>query len=182
MNIVGIDEAGRGCWAGPLVCAAVMLVKPLSGLSDSKLLSRVQRETLFEQILANALVGIGIIEAKEIDQSGLTVATQKAMQAALNQIGEYEEVIIDGNYNYLSDNKKVRVMPKADLHVPVVSAASIIAKVTRDRLMFDAAKKFPQYQFDRHVGYGTKLHLELLKLHGVCELHRQSYKPIQALL
>lgn len=181
--IIGIDEAGRGCWAGPLVAAAVLLGKDIPGLADSKKLSAKQRTILSLQIKETATYGIGWVYAQEIDEIGLTRATQKAMREALNQIEDsYDEVVIDGNFNYLPEVRNVTVIPKADSLVPAVSAASIIAKVARDEYMHDIAKHFPQYQFERHVGYGTALHLEMLKLHGVSTLHRLSYKPLQALL
>jgi ribonuclease HII len=181
--IVGIDEAGRGCWAGPLVVAAVVLHEPIIGLNDSKKLSKKQRELLAIEIKQKASFGIGWIEAKVIDNIGLTRATQTAMAEALSQLNEaYDEIVIDGNFNYLPEQINVTVLPKADALVPAVSAASILAKVARDTYMTNVAIDYPQYQFERHVGYGTALHHQLLKLHGVCELHRLSYKPIQALL
>jgi ribonuclease HII len=180
---VGIDEAGRGCWAGPLVAAAVVLHVPVKGLADSKKLSKNQREILAERIVQHATYGIGWVSAKEIDDVGLTLATQQAMTAALKQIeNNYDEIIIDGNLNYLPGIAKVKVLPKADSLIPAVSAASIIAKVARDRYMYDIAAKYPQYKFERHVGYGTALHHEMLKIHGACDLHRISYKPLQVLL
>lgn len=181
--VVGIDEAGRGCWAGPLVAAAVLLHGSIKGLADSKKLSIRQRDILAEQIKQNASYGIGWVSASEIDDIGLTRATQKAMAAALlNITAMYDEIIIDGNVNYLPEMPNIQVLPKADSLIPEVSAASILAKVSRDNYMQQMALKFPQYQFDRHVGYGTALHYEMLKTHGVCELHRTSYRPLQALL
>jgi ribonuclease HII len=184
MIIVGIDEAGRGCWAGPLVASAVILGTPIKGLNDSKLLSKQQRQFLSTEIKKTAAAfGIGWVGPKEIDEIGLTLATQKAMKQALSQISaEYEEIVIDGNYNYLPDNLKVKTLIKADSLVPAVSAASILAKVARDEYMIQAAQIYPEYQFERHVGYGTALHHQLLKLHGACELHRLSYKPLQLIL
>lgn len=181
--ILGIDEAGRGCWAGPLVAGAVMLQRPIVGLKDSKQLSRQQREMLYDLIQANAFVGIGWASAQEVDDLGLTAATRLAMQRAVEQIREpCNEIIIDGNINYLPERAKVKTLVKADSLIAEVSAASIIAKVTRDRYMEQTAVTHPHYGFEKHVGYGTKLHLEKLKEHGICELHRLSYKPLQALL
>lgn len=181
---VGIDEVGRGSWAGPLVAAAVILVKPIAGLKDSKLLSKSQRERLFNQINEQALaVGIGLADVQTINNYGLTVAVSTAMSSALNKISRsYDEVIIDGNYNFLPKIKNVRVIPKADNLVPCVSAASIVAKVYRDKWMSKVAQQYPNYGFEKHVGYGTKQHADNLKTYGVCPEHRLSYKPIQAIL
>jgi ribonuclease HII len=179
--IVGIDEVGRGCLAGPLVVGAVVLEKRIRGLKDSKLLTREQREALDIKIRERALgIGLGCIPAADVDRLGLTKATQLAAEQALKQITcAYEEVIIDGNFNYLKDNPKSRAVIKADMTVPAVSAASIVAKVARDNYMIEIAEKFPHYQFEKHVGYGTKLHREMLALHGTCELHRISWRPFQ---
>lgn len=179
--LVGIDEAGRGCWAGPLVAAAVILNRPLEGLSDSKLLGRVVRSRLDLLIREQAVAfGIGWVWPREIDEIGLTAATTKAMAEALSQIGQpYSKVIIDGNLNYLPNVSGVTTLIKADSLVPAVSAASILAKVARDNYMHDMALKFPAYGFDKHVGYGTALHAKQLALHGPCELHRLSYKPVK---
>jgi len=177
---VGIDEVGRGCLAGPLVVAAVVLPRRIRGLKDSKLLTRRQRELLTVTIEKRALgIGLGWIPAPDVDRLGLTEATRQAAQAALDQITcAYDEVIIDGNYNYLRGNPKSRTLVKADMTIPAVSAASIVAKVARDTYMIEMSAKFPLYQFEKHVGYGTRLHRELLKLHGACELHRQSFRPV----
>ncbi len=184
MLTVGIDEVGRGCWAGPVVAGAVVLGNPIEGLKDSKLLSKKQRERLATQIelQANA-IGLGWVEATVIDEIGLTAAVKLAMERALEQIGiAYDEVIIDGNVNFLVENPKARAVIKADATVPAVSAASIIAKVARDKYMAELPAEYTGYDFDKHVGYGTALHLEKLKLYGVSDLHRHSFKPIAALL
>lgn len=181
--IIGIDEVGRGCWAGPLVAAAVLLRIPIDGLTDSKKLSKKRREMLDEQIKEHAEVGIGWVSPADVDRLGLTAATAQAMRNALEQIHVSDaEVIIDGSINYLPDVQNTKNLIKADSLVPEVSAASIVAKVARDNYMAKIADKFPMYQFEKHVGYGTAQHLEMLKLYGVSELHRLSYKPIQALL
>jgi len=183
MVVVGIDEVGRGCWAGPLVAAAVALDKTIAGLKDSKLLSKIQRDRLDVIIQSKALaVGVGWVSPLEIDEIGLSAANALAMQRAMESITiTYNEIIIDGNINYLIDNPKARALIKADATVPLVSAASIIAKVARDKYMSQMAKQFPDYGFERHVGYGTALHMERLKLHGISTLHRKSFMPIKAL-
>jgi len=184
MVIVGIDEVGRGCLAGPLVAAAVVLERRINGLKDSKLLSREQREKVAVRIrLKAAAIGLGWVEPQLVDSLGLTAASRLAMQQALNQISvAYDQVIIDGSYNYLVGNDKVSTIIKADQTVKAVSAASIIAKVARDNYMRRICIRYPQYGFDSHVGYGTPQHLLMLKQHGVSELHRRSYAPVAALL
>jgi ribonuclease HII len=184
MISVGIDEVGRGCWAGPVVAGAVALGRPIAGLKDSKQLNKQQREILVPIIHASALaVGLGWVQPAEVDAIGLTAAVGLAMRRALEQIElTYNEIIIDGNFNFLADNPKAKAVIKADNTVPAVSAASIVAKVARDKYMAGIAADYPDYGFERHVGYGTALHLERLKLHGVSDLHRRSFKPIQALV
>lgn len=184
MHIVGIDEVGRGCWAGPLVAGAVVLDLPIVGLKDSKLLSKLQRERLAQQIHVEALaIGIGWVSPQEIDTHGLTTAVSLAMRRALAGISiDYQHVVIDGNYNFLPDINGVQTVVKADTTVPAVSAASIIAKVARDAYMADMAIDHPEYGFEKHVGYGTALHLQRLKQYGVSTLHRRSFKPVQGVL
>lgn len=181
--IIGMDEVGRGAWAGPLVVGAVCLDVKLDELCDSKLLSRVKREIIDKQIRASArYIGLGIVEPAEIDELGLSKAHFLAYQRAIGNISENVEVIIDGNINYLPDLPNVKCIIRADQTVPCVSAASIIAKVYRDNLMAKLALDFPEYGFDSHVGYGTKRHHDALIKFGVTQLHRTSYKPINAIL
>jgi ribonuclease HII len=184
MIIVGIDEVGRGCWAGPVVAGAVILDHPLDGIKDSKLLSRQQRESWAEIIAINTLsIGLGWVSAEEVDAYGLTKAIRRAMRQALEQINvPYDAIIIDGNYNFLADNPKTKAVIKADVTEPAVSAASIMAKVARDKYMYELAKKQPDYGFEHHVGYGTAMHYEKLMWHGVTDEHRKSYKPIREIL
>ncbi len=193
MKLIGIDEVGRGCWAGPLVAAAVMLpdsyILPKNAtwkLRDSKLLQKQARSAADIEIRKIALaIGIGWVSAKELDVVGLTHAVRLAMQRAVHDSGsdedfEYDEIIVDGNYNFLADNPKTRAVVRADGLIPAVSAASIVAKVARDAWMSEyACKLFPAYGFGSHVGYGTKRHIEALEAKGPCNLHRFSYKPIQ---
>jgi ribonuclease HII len=182
MITVGIDEVGRGCWAGPLVAGAVILPQPLPGLKDSKQLSRAQREKLAKQIEAEGEVGLGWVSAAEVDALGLTEAVRTAMERALEQITtDYDEVIIDGGYNFFPDEPRARAVIKADATVSAVSAASIVAKVARDRYMSELGPAYAVYEFAKHVGYGTALHLARLKEHGVSDEHRKSYKPIREL-
>jgi ribonuclease HII len=183
MVTVGIDEVGRGCWAGPLVAGAVILTTPIVGLKDSKKLMKKQREKLAAEIQINALaVGLGWVSPAEIDDIGLTASVRLAMGRALEKITtKYDEIIIDGSFNFLSGDPRSKAVIKADDSIAAVSAASIVAKVARDQWMHEASATFPGYGFDQHVGYGTKLHLEKLKVHGICSLHRLSYKPVRAI-
>jgi ribonuclease HII len=185
VTIVGIDEVGRGSWAGPLVAGAVVLAEPIEGLADSKKLTKSQREKLSRQIYSDALaVGLGWVEPSELDEIGLTAAVGLAMQRALKQIRvDFDEIIVDGNLNYFPDDSRAQAIIKADASIGAVSAASIVAKVARDKYMSNVAHaKYPEYAFDQHVGYGTSLHQQMLKLYGACELHRKSFRPVRALL
>lgn len=189
MLLVGVDEVGRGCWAGPLVAGAVILDRPINGLRDSKKLSRAQREALAVAIQDQAVaIGLGWVDPATIDAIGLTAAVRLAMERAVARLGVvYDEIIIDGSFNFLSHlqrptGPKISTLVKADDLVPAVSAASIMAKVARDTYMYQAALLYPDYGFERHVGYGTALHSAQLKLQGVTPEHRRSYKPVQAFL
>jgi len=184
VTVVGIDEVGRGSWAGPLVAGAVILNEPIEGLADSKILSKVQREVLSALVHRQAVaVGIGWVSPAELDEIGLTAAVGLAMQRGLDHITtDCDEIIIDGNYNYFPHDSRCRAVIKADASISAVSAASIVAKVARDTYMTTIAhRRFPEYAFNRHVGYGTGLHQQMLKLYGACDLHRKSFRPIQAL-
>jgi ribonuclease HII len=183
--VLGIDEVGRGCWAGPLVAGAVILEEPIAGLKDSKKLTKTQREKLaFEINLHAKAIGLGWVQPSEIDSIGLTKAVGLAMQRALAKVTvPYDKLIIDGNINFFPNDPRAIAIIKADNTVPAVSAASIVAKVARDKWMAtNAAEQFPEYEFEKHVGYGTKLHLEMLQRHGVCILHRLSYKPVKKIV
>lgn len=182
--VIGVDEVGRGCWAGPVVAGAVLLTSEIIGLKDSKKLTKRQREAFTERIVTSkAQIGLGWVSPSEVDALGLTRAVQLAMERAVQQINApYEEVIIDGNLNFLAHLPKTRALIKADDTVPAVSAASIVAKVARDNYMAELAKQYPGYGFEAHVGYGTAEHLASLHKLGVSDMHRKSFKPIRALL
>ncbi len=181
--IIGIDEVGRGCWAGPLVAAAVGFEDEvaIAELTDSKLLTAKKRQKLVGEIqAATTHIGIGWVWPREINVVGLTESVRLAMQRAVDQIKvQGSKVIIDGNYNYLPHIEGSEAVIKADGSVASVSAASIIAKVARDAYMTNIALKYPQYGFEKHVGYGTKQHIEALTKHGVLTIHRTNYKPIK---
>lgn len=178
--IVGIDEVGRGAWAGPLVVGAVLLGGvSINGLTDSKKLTKRQRERLDIEIRQKATgVGLGWVSARQIDQIGLSAALKLASQRAMVHIRhEYREIIIDGTIRLL-DDPRVTLMKKADLLVPSVSAASIVAKVARDNYMKHLDIVFPGYKFTGHVGYGTAVHRAAIEQNGVTPLHRLSFAPL----
>lgn len=182
--ILGIDEVGRGPWAGPLVVGAVVLGgKAIDGLTDSKKLTKKRREALDVIIRESALaIGLGWVHAAEIDTIGLSEALRMATICAVEQIKvPYHEIVIDGTVNFLSETTKgayVTTMKKADLLVPSVSAASIVAKVARDAYMAEQDTVYPGYGFGAHVGYGTALHMKAIDALGVTPLHRLSIKPL----
>lgn len=179
--IVGIDEVGRGAWAGPLVVGAVLLGGvEIDGLTDSKKLTKKQRELLDIEIRQKARgVGLGWVSAKDIDKIGLSGALKLASRRAVAHIRhEYREIIVDGTIRLL-DDPRVTLMKKADLLVPSVSAASIVAKVARDNYMRHVDGVFPGYKFRGHVGYGTAAHRAAIAELGVTPLHRLSFGPLQ---
>ncbi|MEI6851023.1 MAG: ribonuclease HII [Candidatus Saccharibacteria bacterium] len=183
--ILGIDEVGRGPWAGPLVVGAVVLGGvTISGLTDSKKLSKKRREILDIEIREKALgVGLGWVEASEIDSIGLSESLKLATRRAVEQIKTpYSEIIIDGTVNFLSGTNKekfVTTIKKADLLIPSVSAASIIAKVARDNYMERQDDIYKNYGFKNHVGYGTLFHRNAIDKYGVTPLHRLSFVPLK---
>lgn len=182
--ILGIDEVGRGPWAGPLVVGAVVLGgATIEGLTDSKKLTKKQRERLDIEIREKATgIGLGWVEAATIDEIGLSQALVLATRLAVEQIMvPYHEIIIDGTVNFLSSTVKgryVKTLKKADLLVPSVSAASIIAKVARDNFMIVQDSIYPGYGFKSHVGYGTAGHIAAIDKLGVTPLHRLSFTPL----
>ncbi len=186
--ILGIDEVGRGAWAGPLVVGAVVLGDArIDGLTDSKVLCRNRREEYSKLIHEHAAaIGLGWVSAEEIDEIGLgaalRLATKRAVQEVQRQHVEFHEIIIDGTINFLSDTPLadyVTTMKKADLLIASVSAASIVAKVARDEFMYERADEFVEYGFVDHVGYGTAKHRTAIDQHGVTPLHRLSIAPLQ---
>lgn len=186
--VVGIDEVGRGPWAGPLVFGAVVLGgDQIDGLTDSKKLTAKKRLALDVIIREKALAyGLGWVSAAELDEIGMSNACELGCRRALEQITvAYSDIIIDGTVNFLATTGKgpyVKTIKQADLLVPCVSAASIIAKVARDSFMAEQDARYPGYGFAAHVGYGTKQHAEALTQLGVCPLHRTSFAPIAKLL
>jgi ribonuclease HII len=182
--ILGIDEVGRGPWAGPLVIGAVVLGgEKIEGLTDSKKLSKKRREEL-DVIIRDKAAGFGLgwVSSAEIDEIGLSAALKLATIRAVEQVkATYHEIIIDGTINFLAETSKgqyVTTLKKADLLIPSVSAASIIAKVARDAFMTEQDLLYPGYNFSSHVGYGTAAHDAAIKKLGLTPLHRKSFAPI----
>lgn len=182
--ILGIDEVGRGPWAGPLVVGAVVLGDAaIEGLTDSKKLTKKRREELDVLVRARAAgYGLGWVHAEELDEIGLSAALVEATKRAVGQVAApYHEIIIDGTINFLAQTGKgryVTTLKKADLLVPSVSAASIIAKVARDAFMHEQDAAYPGYGFKSHVGYGTAKHRQMITEMGITPLHRLSFMPL----
>ncbi len=179
--VAGADEAGRGPLAGPLVAAAVILDRNviIEGVNDSKKLSEKKRESIFEEILekAHAYV-IEIVSPQEIDDLNILNASLEGMRRAIERLDTTpEHCLIDGNKLPRTLKLSKEAVVKGDGKYASIAAASILAKVTRDRIMVELDKEFPQYGFAQHKGYPTKQHLEAIKKHGVTEHHRMSYGP-----
>ena len=191
MAILGIDEVGRGPLAGPLVVGAVILpeLEWVSELRDSKKISAKKREIFSEMILREAATGLGFVMAEEIDAIGISealmLATRRAVKSVQRLHKEFSQIVIDGKVNFLKQTALegyVSTVVKADDLIKEVSAASIIAKVARDRYMIELAERFPGYGFETHVGYGTAKHIAAIREFGICEEHRKSFEPIRSMV
>jgi ribonuclease HII len=172
-KLCGIDEAGRGPIAGPLVIAGVILKNSIDGLNDSKKLTEKKREELFELIIKNSNYHIVAFSAKEVDELGISKCLKAGLQEIMSNM-KTDNFLFDGNSTFGVQN--LTTMIKADTKIAQVSAASILAKVTRDRQMIEFSKEYPLYKFEKHKGYGTALHVSLIKEHGYCDIHRKSFK------
>lgn len=177
-NIAGVDEAGRGPLAGPVVAAAVIFAPEvlIAGVNDSKKLAEKKREALFHQIHAQALaVGIGIVSHEVIDRINILQASFLAMNKALEQLSiAPQQLLVDGNF-FRHERFPVENIIKGDALSHSIAAASIIAKVTRDALMVEMDDQYPQYGFAKHKGYGTKAHIDAIRAHGYSPIHRRSF-------
>jgi ribonuclease HII len=183
--IAGVDEAGRGPLAGPVVAAAVILddLNPIKGLADSKKLTAARREKLFDEIRAKALCcSIAQASVEEIEQLNILQATLLAMRRAVEGLRlKPKLVLVDGNRLPVLDIRAEAIV-QGDALVPAISAASILAKVTRDRWCAEYDLQFPQYGFAKHKGYGTAEHMAALKAHGACPEHRKTFRPVADVL
>jgi ribonuclease HII len=186
--VAGLDEAGRGAWAGPVVAAAVVLPpgdldvqRRLDGVCDSKQLTAARRETYFAAIREHALcIGVGAVPSSEIDTRGIVAATRQAMSLALQSLPTPADYLLI-DYLSLPGWPLPQVsLPKGDARVFTIAAASIVAKVSRDRMMVDLDGRFPGYGFARHKGYGTRQHQSALASLGPCDVHRFSFSPVEA--
>lgn len=192
MAILGIDEVGRGPLAGPLVVGAVILPEEerewYKELKDSKKLSAKKREKLSDMIMVEAAVGLGWVSNIELDEVGISgalrLATRRAVKAVQKLHAPFSQIVIDGKVNFLKDTpleEYVSVMIKADDLIREVSAASIVAKVARDKYMCGLAGKYPEYGFEKHMGYGTVFHRKAIEEFGICPEHRRSFEPCKSL-
>lgn len=183
--VAGVDEAGRGPLAGPVVAAAVILddLNPIQGLADSKVLTPLRRERLYDEIRARALCcSVAEATVEEIDRLNILQATMLAMQRAVQGLRlKPAKVLVDGNRLPRLDMLAEAIV-KGDTKIPAISAASILAKVHRDRLCLTLDQAFPQYGFAGHKGYGTAEHLAALRAHGACPQHRKTFGPVTEVL
>lgn len=177
--ICGVDEAGRGPLAGPVYAAAVILPKGhiVEGVNDSKKLSEKKRELLFDKIIDECVCySVGTASEKEIDEINILQATYLAMKRAVDGLEIVPQLaLIDGNRIPPLTSTDARAIVKGDAKSASIACASILAKVSRDRYMLEMAKKYPEYQFEKHKGYGTKLHYEMIDKYGICEIHRKTF-------
>jgi ribonuclease HII len=182
--IAGVDEAGRGPWAGPVVAAAVILdpARLPSGVDDSKALDEHMRETVYQRIVATSLFAVGIAEVERIDRDNILAATMWAMGEAVAALSERPRLVLIDGTRAPRLACETRTIVKGDAKCLSIAAASIVAKVTRDRLMMDLAREHPGYGFERHKGYGTPEHKAALARLGVSAQHRRSFKPVQLAL
>ncbi len=171
--LCGIDEAGRGPLAGSLVIAGVILKNPIDGLMDSKKLTQKKREALYCLIIENSDHHIVCFSAAEVDELGISKCLQQGLRT-IQKVLQNARYLFDGNSTFGVDN--ITTMIKADDKVQEVSAASILAKVTRDREIVEQAKLYPEYGFEKHKGYGTKAHIEALAKYDRCEIHRKTFR------
>lgn len=182
--MIGIDEVGRGAWAGPLLVVAARQTGQLpNDLTDSKLLKRPRRQEMLVELRKSCKFGEGWVTAIEIDQVGLAAAMRLGVSRALQslKVSHGDEIVLDGVVNYVDAiYKKTRCQVKADRQVPVVSAASVYAKVRRDQHMIELGNRYPSYGFGTHVGYGTKTHrAALLEFGALKGIHRMSFRPLK---
>lgn len=176
--IAGVDEVGRGCLAGPVIAASVILLKPIEGLKDSKKLSLKKREDLCLKIKESSIFAIGSSSNDEIDKINILQASLLAMKRSFEKLNvKPNKVLVDGTHIFQSAIE-IESIVGGDNLVPSISAASIIAKVYRDKLMMEYSKEFPKYGFEKHKGYPTKDHKKMLIKYGTTRIHRRSFKGV----
>ncbi len=184
--IVGVDEVGRGPLAGPVVSAAVILPLDFNYkcLNDSKKLSKIKREKVFEILKTKSKFKLGIAEVDEIDKINILQASLISMKRAVDQfdLPKDHKILVDGPWSFDKTNQKIITKIKGDAKYPSIAAASIIAKVYRDQIMSNLSKNFVQYSWDTNSGYGTQKHLKAIKEHGITVHHRKSFAPIHKIL
>ena len=183
--IIGVDEVGRGPLAGPVTAAAVMFnaKSKINKIDDSKKLSPGQREELFNQIISNSKFAIGFATVGEIDKLNILKASLLAMKRSVESLKEKNAtILIDGKFSFDSANKNIKTFIKGDQLYPSIAAASIVAKVVRDRYMTILSKKYQNYGWEQNAGYGTNKHIQALKIHGITPFHRKSFAPVHNIL
>ena len=187
-HICGVDEVGLGPWAGPVAFGAVILPIELMDFpfQDSKLLTHKKRENIYEELKKSIIWNVATVSNEELDKLGLATAKILAFKRVIMGLSVKPDIIlIDGRYLFKKDSKPripCKFIIDGDNKIKSISAASIFAKVYRDRIMIKLHKKYPKYCFDKNKGYGTKEHREALEKYGVCEIHRKSYKPIKKII
>lgn len=190
--VAGVDEAGRGPLAGPVVAACVILDKNIiiEGINDSKKITKIRRKKIFLEICQKAKFGVGIIDANIVDKINILQATKLAMHAAFENLQNKYQIfpqiiLVDGNiipFKKQHQIKEIIAIVKGDSKSLSIAAASIVAKETRDQIMDNFHQDYPQFHFNKHAGYGTKLHLEKIREFGISPIHRKSFEPIKSML
>jgi len=185
-NVVGLDEAGKGAWAGPIVAAAVVLPQDIRikhlGLNDSKKLTPRKRKEVFLKLTKILSAwSVGIVSHQHIDQEGILSANRVAMYKAVSKLKTHPHYLLIDGVKFFDHHLPYEFIVKGDSKIASIAAASIIAKVIRDYIMTDLHKRYRDHALDQHKGYGTKLHEDLLNQHGLSEIHRQSFKPMNNL-
>jgi len=184
LRIAGIDEAGRGPLAGPVVAAAVVFSKGvrIKGLRDSKKVPKKERETLFTEILAlSEDIGVGIVSHEEIDRFNILRATRLAMQYAVENLSKLPDILVIDAVSLPSIPIKQLSIIKGEDVSAAIAAASIVAKVERDKIMMEYHRQYPNYNFEKNKGYSTREHLDMIRLHGPCPIHRKSFQRVMSL-
>lgn len=183
--VAGADEAGKGSWAGPMVAAAVILDSKIKikGIKDSKLLRAPEREKIFAEITKQSLsYGVGQVSAAEIDKIGISQANVLAITRALKNLNPQPDYILIDAVKMKYESIETNSVIDGDYKITSIAAASIVAKVTRDKIMETLDEQYPKYSFKQHKGYGTNHHFHMLNQHGICDIHRKSFRPMKDLL